>query len=77
MPWLFSSSRRVVAQGILTIFTELTREMMNSVGPVMASNSGSAMTLHCTENLQSGEARTRASSVPLTAWPPLPETIYI
>ena len=34
---------------------------MNSVGPVMASSqAGSAMTLHCTENQQSGEARTRA-----------------
>ena len=38
-----------------TIFSELTREMINSVGPVLASlKASSAITLHCTENLQSG-----------------------
>ena len=35
--------------------------MMNSVGPVMAlQKARNAMALHCTEKLQSGEARTLA-----------------
>ena len=49
---------------ITQFFTELMREMMNSVDPVMASlRASSEMTLHCTENLQSGvtsEVRTQA-----------------
>ena len=60
----FPPSRRGShAYGILNIFTQLTRELMNSVCPVMVlQKATSAMTLHCSENLQSGvtrEVRTR------------------
>ena len=49
----FPSFRRCChAWGILTIFTELTIEMMNLVGPVMSSKKvGSAVFLHCTESV--------------------------
>ena len=47
MPRLFPSIKEGWScLGILSNFAELTREMMNSVSPVM--------NLHCTENLQSG-----------------------
>ena len=49
------------AKSKLTIFTELTIETMNSVCPlILTQKGGSAMTLHCTENLHSCKARTRA-----------------